>query len=61
MAGNIEEERSNEHWTTYEANLKYAAEQLRSEGLVGLIEPINKYSVPKYFMNSFDKGKAAIW
>ncbi|XP_067003135.1 putative hydroxypyruvate isomerase [Anabrus simplex] len=40
----------------YENNMRYAADLLSKENIVGLIEPINPYSVPKYFMNSYDKG-----
>lgn len=45
-----------QNWETYENNLKYAADILRAENLVGLIEPINQYSVPKYFLSDFNKG-----
>lgn len=41
---------------TYENNLRYAAQKFEGEGILGLIEPINKYSVPDYYMNSFEKG-----
>lgn len=41
----------------YENNLKYAANLLENENIIGLIEPINKYSVPHYYMNSYDKGE----
>lgn len=37
-------------------NLKFAAEHLESTGIVGVIEPINNYSVPGYYLNSYDKG-----
>ncbi|XP_012156145.1 putative hydroxypyruvate isomerase [Ceratitis capitata] len=52
MAGLIEADEK-EHLTTYKSNLKYAAPILAAAGIVGVIEPINKYSLPNYFMNSF--------
>lgn len=56
MAGNLDEEATDNHWKTYESNLKYAAEKLAAENMVGLIEPINRHTAPKYFMNSYEKG-----
>lgn len=41
---------------TYIENLKYAAKYLECENIVGVIEPINKYALPGYFMNSYDTG-----
>lgn len=40
----------------YEKNLLYAIEKCKSEDIVVLIEPINNYSVPNYYMNNFQKG-----
>ncbi|PSN55402.1 putative hydroxypyruvate isomerase [Blattella germanica] len=40
----------------YLKNMKYAASLFEKHKIVGLIEPINPYSVPNYYMNSFDKG-----
>lgn len=37
-------------------NLQFAADQLESTGIIGVIEPINNYSVPGYYLNSYDKG-----
>lgn len=48
--------KSKSNYETYEANLRYAESKFQSEGIIGLIEPINKYSVPDYFMSSYDKG-----
>lgn len=42
--------------TVFEKNLSYAAEQFQKEGIVGLIEPINNYSAPNYYMNNFQKA-----
>lgn len=43
--------------TVYESNLRFAVERFQAEGILGIIEPINNYSVPNYYLNSFDKGK----
>ncbi|XP_074096255.1 hydroxypyruvate isomerase-like protein Gip [Cotesia typhae] len=42
--------------TVYESNLRYAVDQFQKEGIIGIIEPINPYSVPNYYLNCFDKG-----
>lgn len=55
MAGKLEQISQN-NWDTYENNLKYAADVLRAENLLGVIEPINQYSVPQYFLSDFGKG-----
>lgn len=40
----------------YEKNLRWAVNLLEKENIVGLIEPINKYSVPGYYMNCYDRA-----
>ncbi|XP_045454582.1 putative hydroxypyruvate isomerase [Melitaea cinxia] len=55
MAGKLENV-SSENWKTYENNLKYAANILKDEGLLGVIEPINQHSVPKYFLSDYSKA-----
>lgn len=45
-----------EHDEVYKANLKYASGILQKENIMGIIEPINKYSVPNYYLNCYDKG-----
>ncbi|KAL4702704.1 hypothetical protein ACJJTC_011569 [Scirpophaga incertulas] len=55
MAGKVDSP-TPENWQTYENNLKYAAEQLQQENIVGVIEPINQHSVPKYFMSDYGKA-----
>lgn len=40
----------------YEENIEYAAQVLKENGLVGLIEPISDAVIPHYFMNSFELG-----
>nr|CAD7392811.1 unnamed protein product [Timema cristinae] len=55
MAGTVNEP-TEEHAKVYENNLRFASKLLENEGIVGLIEPINCYSVPKYYLNSYEKG-----
>lgn len=57
MAGKIEGERTDANEKTYIANLKYAASELDKIGAIGLIEPINKYAVPGYYLNDFSYGE----
>lgn len=57
MAGKLEQV-SQSNWETYENNLKYAADVLSNENIVGVIEPINQYSVPQYFLSDYGKGMA---
>lgn len=57
MSGTVNENVSSEHDETYKTNLRVAAEMFEKEGIMGLIEPINPYSVKNYYMNSYDKGK----
>ncbi|XP_011558376.3 putative hydroxypyruvate isomerase [Plutella xylostella] len=44
------------NWETYESNLKYAADVLKKDNIVGVIEPINQHSVPKYFLSDYNKA-----
>ncbi|GLH10955.1 Putative hydroxypyruvate isomerase [Gryllus bimaculatus] len=55
MSGRVEDV-TRENADTYEKNIRYATSLLEKENIVGLIEPINPYSVPKYYMNSYEKG-----
>ncbi|XP_023952449.2 putative hydroxypyruvate isomerase [Bicyclus anynana] len=55
MAGKLETV-SPQNWTTYENNLKYAADVLKTQGILGVIEPINQHSVPKYFLSDYKKA-----
>lgn len=41
---------------TYVKNLAYAAQIFETKGIIGLIEPINKYSVPDYYLNSYEQA-----
>lgn len=38
-------------------NLAKAIPLLMEADIIGLIEPINSYSLPNYFLNSFELGK----
>ena len=39
---------------TFKSNLEAALPLLKAAGVVGLIEPINPYSVPNYNMDSYE-------
>ena len=43
----------------YVDNLKYASARLGEHNITALIEPINTKSLPNYFLDSPDKGKAS--
>ncbi|CAH2012075.1 unnamed protein product [Acanthoscelides obtectus] len=60
MAGKVNGQISPKHDSVYLDNLKYAAKILEKENILGLIEPINPYSVPNYYMNSYDKAISVI-
>lgn len=45
-----------ENDAAYETNLLYAVDKFKKEGITGLIEPINTFTVPNYYMHSFEKG-----
>ncbi|KAF4532297.1 hypothetical protein B566_EDAN010798 [Ephemera danica] len=55
MSGTVETP-TQENMETYDRNMNYAASILASNDIVGLIEPINNWSVPQYFMNSYEKA-----
>lgn len=48
---------SKENDVVYEKNLRLAAKSFEKENILGLIEPINNYSVQNYYLNDYDKGK----
>lgn len=41
---------------TLENNLRLALPELQQRGIVGLIEPINNFTVPNYVLSDFDAG-----
>lgn len=55
MAGIVDQPTEANH-ETYEKNLKYAAQLFEAKGIIGLIEPINKYSAPGYYLNSYERA-----
>lgn len=56
MAGKLELAPTAENDATYIENLKFAASILENEDIIGVIEPINNYSLPGYYMNNYKKG-----
>lgn len=58
MAGKLQQAPTKDHHITYIKNLKYAASVLAAENITGVIEPICKYGVPGYYLNSYDDGIA---
>ena len=42
---------------TFEANIRYTADRLAKEDIVGLIEPISPQAVPGYFLNDYQYGE----
>lgn len=60
MSGKLEGSSTAAHFETFVENLKYAAEILEQENLVGVIEPINHYSVPGYFLHDYKTAVKAI-
>lgn len=60
MSGKLDHAPTKEHHETFVANLKYAAGFLEKENLIGVIEPINHYSVPGYFLHDYKYAIDAI-
>jgi hydroxypyruvate isomerase len=46
--------------TTFVANLKYAADKLKAVGIRLLIEPINSYDIPGFFLNTTAQAAAVL-
>ncbi|EDV46175.1 putative hydroxypyruvate isomerase [Drosophila erecta] len=55
-AGLFKGGQESDYTKTYTSNLKIAADSLRASKMIGVIEPINKYAVPGYYMNSYSKA-----
>ncbi|XP_039497586.1 putative hydroxypyruvate isomerase [Drosophila santomea] len=55
-AGLFKGGQESDYTKTYTSNLKIAADSLRASKMIGVIEPINKYAVPSYYMNSYSKA-----
>ena len=45
---------------TFVSNLKYACTKAATHGITILIEPLNKYDAPEYFLKTTDQAKAII-
>ncbi len=45
---------------TFVSNLKYACTNAAAHGITILIEPLNKYDAPEYFLKTTDQAKAII-
>jgi hydroxypyruvate isomerase len=45
---------------TFVSNLKYACTKAAAHGITILIEPLNKYDAPEYFLKTTDQAKAII-
>lgn len=56
MAGKLACAPSAEHDSTYVQNLKTAASLLEQNNILGVIEPINKYALPGYYLACYEKG-----
>jgi hydroxypyruvate isomerase len=46
--------------TTFVANLKFAADKLKAAGIKLLIEPINSYDIPGFFLNTTAQAAAIL-
>ncbi|CAJ0941837.1 unnamed protein product, partial [Mesorhabditis belari] len=44
----------------YRENIRYACQRFEQDGLTCLIEPINSYTIPGYFLNSYDQALSII-
>lgn len=53
MSGKLEHAPTKAHHEAFIENLKYAVQHLEVEGITAVIEPINHYSVPGYFLSDF--------
>lgn len=60
MSGKLENTPTSANDNCYKNNLKYAVKLLEKENITGLIEPINNYSIPSYYMNSYSKGSTPL-
>lgn len=60
MSGKLENAPTKNYHETFLSNLKYAATVLESENIIGVIEPINQYSVPGYFLHNYSYAIDAI-
>lgn len=59
MSGKVDEP-TEENRRTFVENLKYAASHLEHENIIAVIEPINHFSVPEYFLHDYNYAIDAI-
>ncbi|KAL0269198.1 UNVERIFIED_CONTAM: hypothetical protein PYX00_007010 [Menopon gallinae] len=59
MSGTVDKE-VEENLSTYINNLKIASQLFEENDIVGVIEPINSYSMPNYYLNSYCKAKSVL-
>lgn len=53
LVGKVREDQSREEqWTTLISNIRYAAEQLQKAGVKLLLEPLNHFDAPGFFLNT---------
>lgn len=60
MSGKLTGAANEENDSVYKRNIEYAARILEAEDLLCVIEPINKYSVPNYYLNCYDRGGVCV-
>lgn len=60
MSGKLDHAPTKEYHEQFLSNLKYAANVLERENIIGVIEPINHYSVPGYFLSNYSYAIDAI-
>ncbi|XP_052865665.1 putative hydroxypyruvate isomerase [Anopheles cruzii] len=56
MAGKIEGPATQDHDKAYLANLRAAIPMLEKNNIIGVIEPINQYALPGYYLSCYDKA-----
>jgi len=56
VMGGIVDQPTEANQEAYDKNLRYATRIFEAENITGLIEPINKYSVPAYYLNSYEQA-----
>ncbi|EZA56442.1 hypothetical protein DMN91_009736 [Ooceraea biroi] len=61
MSGKVESSKAavfhiNHNDVVYMKNMLYAIDKCQKEDITVVIEPINKYTVPDYYMNNFEKA-----
>lgn len=57
MAGTVTEQEQNAVWEVYLKNLHYAGTEMAKHQLTLLIEPINPYDMPGYYLNNINQAK----